>query len=159
MEIYVIFGLPASGKTFVGNVMQKYFGFYHHDGDQDMTQKYIDAILQEQVTDEMREEFFSTLIASIKKLQQQKIVISQTFIKEKFRKQFLQSFPDAKFILVQTQIDTREKRLPSNRFDLSLKKWRKMASIFEIPNITHSIIYNNEDGEENIKKQLQILIK
>src|SRR6185436_10166319 len=100
MKVIILFGLPGAGKTFVGKILEDYFGFYRYDGDQDMSQSLKDAIVAEKVTDEMRDEFFNTLIKSARVLikKHEKLVISQTFIKEKYREQFLQEIPDAEFV-------------------------------------------------------------
>lgn len=162
MELYVVFGLPGAGKTYIGKLFAKYFGFYFYDGDQDMPQQLKDAIVSETVTDQMRDAFFDKLIASIRTIQNRypKIVVSQTFIKEKYRKQFLTAFPNARFIYIDAKNPLREKRLLArDSFRLPLEKWQKMSTLFEKPHIKHMILQNNHEGEEEIKKQLQLLIK
>lgn len=162
MELLVLFGLPGAGKTYIGKLLEKYFGYYFYDGDQDMPQQLKDAIVSETVTDQMRDAFFDRLIASIRGIQNryQKIVVSQTFIKEKYREQFLTAFPNAQFIYVDADTPLREKRLLiRDSFRLPLEKWQKMSSIFEKPHIRHGILRNNTEGEEEVKKQLQLLIK
>ena len=161
MELIVVFGQPGSGKTYIGKLLQKHFGFYFYEGDDSMPQALKDAIVQEKVTDEIRETFFNKLISTIKTLQKthKKIVLSQTFIKEKYRKQFLEMFPQTKFILIETDTLLREKRLLERKgFQLPLEKWRKMAAIFEKPQIKHVVITNNED-ETAAKQQLQTALK
>ena len=160
MEIYVLFGQPGAGKTYIGGILKKYFGFYLYDGDQDMSQELKGAIVDETVTDDLRQEFFNKLIESVGALPHSKIVVTQTFIKEKFRKKFKDIFPKAKFILVETDVNIREKRvMMQERFQLPLEKWRKMFSLFEEPKVPYEIINNDVDGEEEIKKQLQVLLK
>ena len=142
--------------------MNKYFGFHLYDGDQDMSEEYKNAISQEKVTEEIRDKFFSRLIKSVEKLQNQydKIVITQTFIKEKYRLKFQRNFPHARFILIETRTDIREKRIMvRDEFELTLEKWRRMTEIFEEPKIDNSILYNDQDGEESLKIQLQLLPK
>jgi len=162
MEIYVIFGLPGAGKTFVGRLMQKHFGFYAYEGDQDMPDSLKQAIeKQEVVSDTLRDAFFDDLINQVKKLRSEhdKLVVTQVFIKEKYRERFLQAFPHAKFVLVASSANVREARLMKQKtWQLDLSYWRKMAEIFENPQIEHSVITNNNDGEEEVKEQLQLLL-
>lgn len=164
MEIYVVFGLPGAGKTFVGKLMQKYFGFYLYDDDgaRDMPQEMKDAVVNGTVTDELRDIFFNNLIESVKQLtsKYEKIIVPQTLIKEKYRELFLKEFPTVKFIYVQTNTATREKRLLERKegFQLDLTIWRKMAEIFENPQIECATVVNNNTGEEDLKKQLQVLL-
>jgi gluconokinase len=162
MELVVLFGLPGAGKTFIGKLLQKEFGFYFYEGDNDMPQELKDAIVNETVTDRMRNNFFTVLISRIKALQNthNKVVLSQTFIKEKYRRQFLAAFPQAKFIYIDAETSLRESRLlHRDRFRLSLEKWQKMSAIFEKPQIKHETIQNNNEGEETLRKQLQLLLR
>lgn len=161
MEIYVIFGLPGAGKTYVGKIFQRYFNFFHYDGDLNMSQKLKDAIVKEAVTDEMRDEFFNKLITNVRDLKTKydKIVISQTFIKEKYREKFLDKIPETKFILIETNSSIRENRIMSrDEFKLKIEQWRRIAALFETPSLEHTIIYNDQNGEENVKKQLLVIL-
>jgi gluconate kinase len=156
MKLFIFFGLPGAGKTYVGKVVEKYFDFYLYDGDQDMSDAYKKAVMEETMTDDLRQDFFDHLIESIGELKEEKIVVTQTFIKEKFRKQLLNTFPEAKFILVDASTEVREKRLQNmGRFELSFEKWQRMSKIFEEPQIPYQVIHNDRNGEDEIKKQLE----
>lgn len=161
MEITVVFGFPGAGKSFVAEVLQNYFGFFHYDGDLSMPKKMLKELNKNAViTDSMRDLFFQRLINDVKKLQtkHKKIVVSQTFIKDKYRQLFLREFPAAKFILVKTADKIREKRLGSRKkFPIDLEYARKMCLIFDKPKITYDVVNNSSDGEGNLKKQLQLL--
>lgn len=161
--LLVIFGLPGAGKTYVGKVLEKYFGFYYYDGDTDLDDEMKQAIqTKSHFTDSMRENFFHRLQKSISTLQKQhtKIAVSQTFIKEQYRKEFLQRFPHARFILVQTEEALREKRLAQRKeLPLDADYARFMVKHFEVPQIPHNEIENNTEGEENLKKQFRQLIE
>jgi gluconate kinase len=64
MKLFVFFGLPATGKTFIGNIAQKYFGYHIYHGDSDMPPELFQAIQNQQtVTDDMRDSFFTNLIS------------------------------------------------------------------------------------------------
>lgn len=155
MKLFIFFGLPGAGKTYAGKIAEKYFGFYLYDGDQDMSDSYKKAVIEEIMTDTIRQEFFDHLIQNVKKLQEKKVVVTQTFLKEQFREQFLKAFPHAKFILIEASAEIREKRLPNHgRFHLSLEKWQRMNKLFEKPQIPCEIIPNNAEGENEMKKQL-----
>src|SRR5579859_1531112 len=114
MILYILFGLPGTGKTFIGKIFKQDFNFYFYDGDKDLPKDMKVAInSQSVITDAMRDIFFHNLIQSIKKARKKykKIVVAQTFIKEKYRLLLLDEIPDAKFILIQTDTDVRELRL------------------------------------------------
>ncbi|MCL4415884.1 MAG: hypothetical protein M1365_04170 [Actinobacteria bacterium] len=162
MQIYVVFGLPGAGKTFVGKIFEKHFDFYFHDGDKDLPDEMIHAIRNQNIIKkDMRDIFFKRIIKSCESLRLKfdKIVISQTFIKEIYRKQFLSQFPNAKFVLAQADTAIRENRLLKRKdYPLNLDYARKMCKNFDTPLISYEVIDNNIEGEEYIIKQLQKLL-
>lgn len=162
MKLFVFFGLPGAGKSFVGTVAEKYFGYHVYDGDNDLTEElHIAFQNQAIVTDDMRDAFFKKLIQSVKELQQKfpKLIITQTFIKEKYREQFLHAFPDAQFVLVETDTKIREKRLAERTYyPLEETYARKMVQLFDDPRLTQGSIQNTSDGEERIKEQLKKIL-
>ena len=44
MSLIILFGLPGTGKTYVGKVFEKYFDYYFYDGDNDLTPEMREAI-------------------------------------------------------------------------------------------------------------------
>ena len=159
MQIVVLFGLPGSGKSFAGNVLKKYFNYYHYDGDADLPGDMKKAIrTQNVITDSMRDSFFQEIIENMKRLKSkhENIVVTQTFIKEKYRQLFLREFPQARFILAQTNSVLREARLKQRKnYPLDLEYVRKMVLNFDLPQIKHSVINNDIDGDRSILKQLE----
>lgn len=162
MSLIVLFGLPGAGKTFVGNIFKKYFDYYFYDGDSDLTEEMKEAIkVQKVFTDKMRDVFFKRLIDKIQNLatKHKKLVVAQTFIKEKYRVNLINKIPETKFILVETKKSIREKRLIQRKnYPLDLEYARKMSLNFESPIINHLTIVNNIDGVDEIKKQIELFI-
>ncbi|KKP60789.1 MAG: hypothetical protein UR56_C0019G0014 [Candidatus Roizmanbacteria bacterium GW2011_GWC2_34_23] len=163
MSLIILFGLPGTGKTYVGKIFEKYFDYYFYEGDNDLTPEMKAAIKTKTVfTDQMRDVFFERLIGNIQELtkKHKKLVVAQTFIKEKYRLQLIKVIPETKFVLVETKKEIREKRLQKRaNYPLDLEYARIMELNFESPNINHLTIINDEDGEENIKKQIKLKIK
>jgi gluconate kinase len=162
MSLIVLFGLPCTGKTYVGKIFEKYFDYYFYDGDNDLTEEMKDAIKVQRVfTDQMRDVFFEKLIGIIQELKSKhkKLVVAQTFIKEKYRVDLINKISETKFILVETKKVTREKRL-TQRTDcpLEIEYARKMSSNFDKPIIDHVTIVNDDDGDESIKKQIKLIM-
>jgi gluconate kinase len=161
MSLIVLFGLPGTGKTFAGKIFEKYFNYYFYDGDNDLTPEMKSAIKTKTVfTDQMRDTFFEILINKIKTLikKYKKLVVAQTFIKEKYRLQLIKAIPEAKFILIETKKDIREKRLQERvDYPLDLEYARIMEKNFEIPKINYLTIVNNEDGVRNIKEHVDVI--
>lgn len=156
MSLIVLFGLPGTGKTYIGKIFGKYFNYYFYDGDNDLTPEMKTAIKTKTVfTDQMRDVFFKKLITKICHLSSKinNLVVAQTFIKEKYRLDLIKKIPEAKFILIETKKELREKRLQERiNYPLDLEYARIMEKNFEKPEIHHSTIINNEQGEKNVKK-------
>jgi len=158
----IIFGFPGAGKTYVGNILKKYFDFYLYDGDKSLTSDMKEAIeTKATITDDMRDVFFQNIIKKAQqlKVRYNKIVIAQTFIKEKYRVLFVNKIPEAQFILVQANKRIRETRLMQRKkYLLDLEYTRKMCFNFDTPYINYDIVINNIDGEVYVKRQLQSLL-
>ena len=163
MSLIILFGLPGTGKSYVGKILEKYFNYYFYDGDNDLTEEMKQAIkVQKVFTDKMRDVFFEKLTLNIQKLKlkHKKLVVAQTFIKEKYRVDLINKIPETKFILIETKKSIREKRLAERHdYPLEMEYARKMCSNFKKPMIDHLMIINNEDGVENIIKQIDLLKK
>ena len=158
MRLFFIFGYPGSGKTYVSTILKNEFGFYHHDGDHDIPQNMKQALQNEApITDTMRDTFFQALLLSTKTLVQThtNLVVSQTFLKDSYRKQFLNTFPHAQFLYVQTNEQIRNMRLKNRtNYPLSPIYAQKMVSNFEQPSIPYKTIENNEAGDTKLIEQL-----
>ena len=163
MSLIILFGLPGTGKTYVGKIFEKYFDYHFYDGDNDLTEEMKEAIKVQRVfTDKMRDAYFKILISKIQDLKSKhkNLVVAQTFIKEKYRLNLIEKISDAKFVLVEAKKEIREKRLQERvDYPLDLEYARKMEINFDEPIINHLKIINNEEGDKNIKKQIKLKIK
>jgi len=159
--LFITFGLPGAGKTYVARVFNE-FGFYVHDGDDDLTDEMKIAIAtQKPINDAMRDAFFDQIIESIHRLRPHhpRLVVAQTFIKEKYRLRVREHFPEAQFILVEADSAIREARLAQRTHQrLDMDYARKMATIFERPLIEHRIIHNDGHGESGIRSQIKAIL-
>lgn len=151
------------GKTYAGKIFKNRFGYYFYDGDTDMSEEMHTAVRNKELfTDPMRDEFFERLLKSVKDLanNHEDLAIAQTFIKEKYRRLFLDAFPRAQFILIKSKDAIREKRL-AERTDYPMDRAyvKKMVANFELPQIPHIIIDNSVNGEEMISQELANILK
>lgn len=160
--LFVTFGLPGAGKTYAARLFEN-FGFAVHDGDDDLPPDMRHAIASQQpINDDMRDEFFERIIAHVAVLlpQHPKLVLAQTFIKEKYRQRFLARFPYAKFVLVVAEDPIRELRL-ERRINQPLEPdyTRRMIALFETPHIPYQVITNDADGALHLEDQIAALVK
>lgn len=162
MSLVVLFGLPGTGKSFVGKIFKKYFDYYFYDGDNDLTEEMREAIkVQKVFTDRMRDVFFEKLIRNIQKLKSKhkRLAVAQMFIKEKYRLNLISKIPETKFIFIETKKSLREKRLAERtNYPLEMEYARKMSLNFDKPVIDHITIVNDINGDKDIKKQIKLFM-
>lgn len=162
-HLLVVFGKPGAGKSYIADVAARNLGYFPYNGDTDIPQDMNDALFQKkEITDTMRRQFLDAMIASIAALSttHDKIIVHQTFIKECMRKKVLDTFPYAKFLLVEADDAIREKRYMKRKyFNLGLPYLRRMSDLFEPVQIPHSKIINDDEGAAHITEQLEKIIR
>lgn len=160
--VIIIFGLPGAGKTYVGKILAKYFQFVLYEGDTDIPNSMLLSLQESKpISDSERDLFFNKLIKKIKTLHSyhKNLVVSQTFIKDKYRKKLIEKIPDAHFILVEAKTAVREKRLANRKtFPITKAYAQQMESIFENPSIEYNKLDNTPEGEKEVKKQLKNIL-
>ncbi len=159
MSLLICFGFPGTGKSYVGKILGKDFGYHYYDGDQVLPPVMRKALEQKlDIPDSMVDDFLDRLIDKIKQLAKlhTNLVISQTFIYEKHRLKLLSTLPNIKFLLITTPESIREERLAQRKeFPIERDYAKIMCEHFDKPNIPHIILDNTQNGEKEIKKQLQ----
>ncbi|MBI4009216.1 AAA family ATPase [Candidatus Roizmanbacteria bacterium] len=162
MPTVVLFGLPGAGKTFIGKILSSDYGYHLYDGDVELSGEMKELIKKKiSFTDKLRDNFFERIIKNISKLKvkHKKLVVSQTFIKEKYRKKVLEKFPETTFILIDTATRIREARLLKRKeAPLDIEYVRKMVVNFEKPSIDHHTIHNNKEGPNHTKQELNRIL-
>lgn len=159
--LFIIFGLPGAGKSYLGTILQKTFGLFHYDGDDALPINMKRTLIKgERITDRQRVIFSNKLIQQVKKIAQQQkdIAVSQTFIKEQYRLRFAKHFPNTTFLLIRTDTLIREKRLAKRKtFPLEKEYQDAMSLMFEPPGIPHIIIDNNASGKKILVAQMKTI--
>ena len=158
-RLLLIFGKPGAGKSYVADIAARSFGYFSHNGDDDLPPQMKELLFQKgTITDAMRKKFAGNIIATVKKLSEkhENIILHQTFLKEFMRIQILDAFPYAKFILVEADDAIREKRyLKRAYFNLGLPYLRHMTDLFEPVQVPHTVLKNNSEGATHIMEQLK----
>ena len=157
----ILFGLSGAGKNFVGRILRDNYGFHFYDADDDLTPVMREAIAKREIfTDAMRAEFFAIVIERIRELRahHDELVVSQAFFKEKYRRLVLETFPEARFVLVESSLEMIEARLGQRNSAAGLEYARTILPAFEPPKHEHFILHNVAGGEE-VKAQLSALLE
>ena len=163
-NLLIFFGLPGAGKSYAARAIARKFKLSFHDGDNDLPESMRAAIAASApLADALRDEFFAALIEHVRELREdgRALAVAQTFIKEKYRRQVLDAFPEARFILVEAQDEVREHRLAhrSTTARLDPAYARRMAVLFEPPEIAHEVLKNDVDGESEIIAQAAKMLR
>jgi len=159
--LLVTFGLPGAGKSFVARALEQR-GFHAHDGDDELPADMRAAIERAvPVTEEMRDRFVDALVARVALLlpEHPRLVIAQTFLKQRHRTRFLSRFPQARFVLVRASDAVRVQRLEHRTHQpLDAAYTRKMVTLFDEPLEPYAVIENTGDAK-SLEVQLDALVQ
>jgi gluconokinase len=150
MLIY-LFGLPAAGKNYVGQVLAEEFGYTFYDGDLDLPPEMRAAVREGRpFTDEMRDRFYAALIDRIAALRREhpNLAFCQATFKERHRRLIADAFPNLVFVLVEADEDVRMARLARGVNPVTVEYARRIAAFFEPPGHPHYVIRNNGERRE-----------
>ncbi len=155
-----LFGLPAAGKNYVGQVLAEEFGYTFYDGDLDLTGELRDAVRDGRpFTDPMRDRFYAALVARIAELRRDhdNLAFCQATFKERHRAQMAAAFPDVVFVLVAASDAVRLARLARGSNPVTVEYAQRIAAFFEPPQHPHFVI-RNEGGRAEVVEQLRALL-
>ncbi len=160
--IIIVFGLTASGKTYIGKILNKYFDFHHEDADHWLSADMEQYIVEKKLfTIQMLEDFTSKIITNIELLRatHKNIVITQALYRNKNReaiKEYFISKEEIIFLQVNAADDIIYQRL-IKREDWVLPEYAASIRQFFEPMINVNHIQNNQEGEAMIIKQLELI--
>lgn len=159
MLIY-LFGLPAAGKNYVGEVLADEFGYTFYDGDLDLTPEMRDAVREGRpFTEAMRDRFYTALVGRIAELHgvHPNLAFCQATFKERHRALIAAAHPDIVYVLVEADEAVRVARLAQGVTPVTVEYARLIADFFEPPRHPHFIIVNNA-GHAEVLEQLAALL-
>jgi gluconate kinase len=162
MVLLYLFGLPASGKNHVGELLRSRFGFSFHDGDE-----WLPLELQDQLkrglgfTESMRDQYYAAVGDKIEQLlpSNARMVVAQATFRNKHRQLLIRRFPQMKMVWVQAERQLRQERLQwgCNRVDDELGL--RMERDFEVPVHSHAVISNSRSAENSTDALIEQLGK
>jgi len=158
--IIILFGKAGSGKTFAGHLLAEFFDFYFWDSEAHFPDEIRDQIKEKKLfTQSMRDQITQQTIDAISKLHPHHpcLAIGNALLKEKNRLQLLTVFPDAIFIYIKADAQTIATRLKKRSQGIEPSYAININALFEEPQLSHFVIYNDSDKAEIIK-QFKIII-
>ena len=159
--LVILFGLPGSGKSFVGKVLQSDFDFWFHEADDDIPDEYRQQVLAGQVVGEpMRDDYHRHLIDRMTELQpaHPRLAVAAPLLRDRHRLWIRARFPQTLFILVQCRPDTWQTRLQARTHTISLDYARKVASLNEPATVPYAVLDDSADGADSIHRQFAAIM-
>lgn len=145
----LLFGKIGSGKSYVGELLQRECGIAYHDADQDLPEAVREAIRNHQaITEEMRDDFVTSIIQRIHQLSQehQQFCIAQALFKNRHRLRILATFPDLQMVWVRSDESLIDARLETRAGHVASLYYARMVNPnFEEPTHRHMVIENTGD--------------
>lgn len=161
-KLLFLFGLPGSGKNHVGEFLSREpYNFHFYDADDDHTPRQVEAKrLCIPFDFPTRVEFYEVIRPKIMSLLNlnRRLAVANFFAYDIFRRQYLQEFPGSKFVLIETDEETRIRQIkerPEKKVSDELAI--SMSSQFEPISIPHTII-KNDGNKEYLRVQLDALV-
>jgi shikimate kinase len=173
-KIFIFFGVPGSGKSYLGKKFAEEHGLFFYESDDDFEQfrEWLDTSPKDK-KEKIKEGFYQIVIEKIQRFLEKygKLVVASALGTEKHRKLLLGNFgSDLLFILVKpnsqkhlNQVFERELKDPKNKNrdpkelkDTLSKHLEKKYKSFDIPTTNHLVVENNydQDSETNALKIL-----
>ena len=160
-ELIVLFGPPGCGKNYCAALFTN-FGFMVYDADIDFTKEQLLSLKENKpFTISMREKWYKKVNKKISQLLKvhQKVVVTNTLINDRFRREFLDLFPFATLVLVTVSREIRVSRLHERSVHVvPYSVAVAVGDFFESPSMPVLTLENS--GTSNmLLKQIPALIK
>jgi|GEM_PF-3078154 len=168
--IYVLFGPPGVGKTYMGRLLSLDMGWYFFDADtiylNDDKLRYL--LKNGKYDQTVRDKFVNKLIMTVQHMVAtnpgRHIVIAEAFTKEKNRREFLEYFDEqVNYIMIHASRDLAFQRMKirmikeEHVIDTSIFEF--VWDEFEVPRIPHKVLRNIDKTDNEILDEFKNLIQ
>lgn len=156
-----LFGEVGSGKSYIGELLQRRFGIPFYDADWDLPEALRNAISAHQpITEGMRTEFTAAIVRRIRFLEQasKHFVIAQALFKNRHREHLIQTFPDLTMVWVRSSPSLAAQRLDERVGHIASSYCAELVNPgFEPPTHPHALIENVQNSEQLVSELAQLL--
>lgn len=167
--IYVLFGPPGVGKTYIGQLLSRYFDLPFFDADTLIDSEEMQLLQSGKYDQVARDHFVEKLINHVEGLINdqgniQDLVVAEAFTKEKNREVFMSKFPEnVCYIMVNTPVevakDRAKKRLGLRKHVINDVALELIWKEFEKPKVLYLSINNYKVVDSELVAQFGNLIK
>jgi gluconate kinase len=155
--VKILFGKAGTGKSYIGKLSGRTYGFHFHDADCDLPADFRRAIENdERVTERMREDYIQIIIATIQRLMltNKDICISQALLRDKYREKIRAAIPSVEYVWIDAPDDLISSRLENRAGHIASRRYaERVNKVFEIPTVPH---VRFENGNDPIKFEAQM---
>ena len=168
--IYVLFGPPGVGKTYIGNLLAKSKNWHFFDADtiylNDDKLRYL--LESGKYDQKVRDRFVNQLIMTVQHMVAEDdgkdLVIAEAFTKEKNRVEFMKYFDaQVKYIMVHSTRDLAfqrmRARMKKEEHVVDEEVFEFVWDEFEAPKIPHMVLRNMDKNDITIVEEFDNLIQ
>ncbi|MFH1244849.1 MAG: AAA family ATPase [bacterium] len=167
--IYVLFGPPGVGKTYIGQLLSRSFDLPFFDADTLIDSEERQLLQSGEYDQSARDRFVSKLINHVETLivdhgRVQDLVVAEAFTKEKNRIEFMKKFPNnVCYIMINTPVEVAKsrakKRLDSGHHVINNVALELIWKEFEQPRLLYMSLNNYEVVDRELVIQFRNLLK
>ena len=160
--ILYLYGLPAVGKNFIGEILKKKHKFFFQDADQYLTDEMKEKLRMGQHFTIEEVEYYHEIIAYKLiqiKLKYKNIVVSQASLFQKHRNIVKSLNPEVVFVHVAANLETILERIKKRKGDVTEKYAKYLQQYLQIGEEDFEIKNDLNTEEEEIIKQFEFILK
>lgn len=167
--IYVLFGPPGVGKTYIGQLLSRSFDLPFFDADTLIDSEEMQLLQSGKYDQSARDIFVTKLIKHVESLiadhgNVQDLVVAEAFTKERNRTEFMKKFPNnVCYIMVNTPVivakDRARKRLKSGLHVINDVALELIWKEFEPPKLLYMTLNNYDVQDGDLVTQFGNLVK
>lgn len=160
--ILYLYGLPAVGKNFIGEILKKKYRFFFQDADQYLTDEMKEKLMKGQHFTIKEVEYYHEIIAwkiIQLKLKYENVVITQASLFQNHRDIVKSLNPEVVFVHVSANIETVLERIKKRKGYVSEKYAKDLQKYLQKNENDYEINNNLNTEEENIVNQFEFIFK
>lgn len=157
-----LFGLPGTGKNYIGRLLETHFGFRCYDAD-DAIPPEMKELLREGIfpSQEIENQFMEAMLREIEERRKNfhNLVVGQGLTYDRRRVILKKHFPDVVFVLIECVREVRIARLTSRTHFVNLDLCIHAENVFEPITVPYYTLDNSAEGTEQLIKLLSHLLR